>query len=106
MSTQEGAGQGKQGGCHSQAWRICMAAGEASGDMQGALLVRELKRREPDLQFAGMGSTLMERAGVRLLDDCRDLGAIGLVEVVKRIPRGLCAFARLKRLLRGELESY
>jgi len=78
-----------------------MAAGEASGDMQGALLVEELRRREPKLEFAGLGSTLMQRAGVHLLEDCRGLAAIGLIEGAKRFPRALCTYYRLRRLLQS-----
>ncbi len=93
MSAQQGAGK-KNG-----TWNICMAAGEASGDMQGALLVEELRKREPGLEFAGLGSTLMERAGVRLLQDCRGLSAIGLIEGAKKFPRGVAAYYRLRRFL-------
>lgn len=95
MPPQDEAGQ------HNDAWHICMAAGEASGDMQGALLVAELKRRKPQLEFAGLGSTLMQRAGVRLLEDCRGLAAIGLIEGAKKFPRGVAAYYRLRRLLRS-----
>jgi lipid-A-disaccharide synthase len=86
---------------NNELWRICMAAGEASGDMQGALLVAELKRRKPKLEFAGLGSTLMRRAGVRLLQDCRGLGAIGFVEAAKKAHRGLMTYYRLRQFLRS-----
>jgi lipid-A-disaccharide synthase len=95
MSTEQSERQ------ETHAWHICIAAGEASGDMQGALLVDELRRREPNLEFAGLGSTLMQDAGVRLVEDCRGLSAIGFIEAAKKFPRGFFTYHRLKRLVRS-----
>ena len=35
----------------------------------------------------GMGGTLMERAGVRIVYDIKNLGVIGIVEIVKSLPK-------------------
>ena len=49
--------------------RIALVAGEASGDLLGAGLVRELKARFPNAEFAGIGGDAMRSAG------CQRIGA-------------------------------
>lgn len=76
---------------------IAIVAGEASGDLQGAFLVREMHRRRPDLHFWGIGGPRMREAGVELLYDCYGLSAIGLPEVLARIPRMTSVLFHLRR---------
>ena len=47
----------------SRPLRIALVAGEASGDLLGAGLVRELQQRFPDAEFAGIGGDAMRSAG-------------------------------------------
>ncbi len=42
---------------------VWISAGEASGDLHGAMLARELLAREPSLSIMGMGGPAMEAAG-------------------------------------------
>ena len=58
-------------------------AGEPSGDMHGAMLVRALREREPDIRLAGVGSHRMREAGVDVYHDLTSLAAIGILEVAK-----------------------
>src|SRR5262249_4156816 len=58
-------------------------AGEPSGDAQAARLVDALRERRPDLQAWGIGGPALAGAGVRLEDDSRYWGAIGIFEAVK-----------------------
>lgn len=67
--------------------RILLVAGEASGDLHGSLLARELRRIEPGIELMGVGGTLMESEGVRILVSSRDLAVTGLVEVLGHLPR-------------------
>ena len=46
---------------------VMIVAGEASGDMHGASLVREMLRIDPSLNFYGIGGNMMQEAGVKLL---------------------------------------
>ena len=46
--------------------RILLSAGEPSGDLHGAALARELKRRWPNARLYGFGGDLMKAAGVEL----------------------------------------
>ena len=49
--------------------RIFLIAGEQSGDLHGALLVKALKKENPGLSFYGLGGKAMETAGVKILYD-------------------------------------
>lgn len=71
---------------------VYVVAGEASGDVLGARLVAALRRRRPDLDFAGIGGPRMAEQGVASLFDYRELALMGLLEVLPKI-------FRLKRLL-------
>lgn len=65
---------------------ICIIAGEASGDMHGASLVRALRKRRPDLSFTGIGGDRMSEAGVRLVRHVREMAFLGFFEVLKHLP--------------------
>lgn len=60
-------------------------AGEASGDLHGANLARELQILDSSLQLSGIGGTEMARAGVALLYDISNLAVMGIIEVFKRL---------------------
>ena len=47
--------------------RIFISAGEPSGDLHGANLIRELRRLRPDVECVGFGGERMEEGGARLL---------------------------------------
>lgn len=67
--------------------KVFVSAGEASGDVLGAALVEALRRRVPDLEVYGMSGPSMERAGVRRLRATAELSVVGLVEVLRHLPR-------------------
>ena len=58
--------------------RIFLSAGETSGDLHGANLVRALRRLAPDAELVGLGGPRMADAGCRLLHDTVHFGVIGL----------------------------
>lgn len=68
-------------------YKIMISVGEASGDLHGASVANALKERYPDIQLFGMGGQAMGAAGVDIVYDIADLGVIGLVEVIKNLPR-------------------
>jgi lipid-A-disaccharide synthase len=63
-----------------------MIAGEASGDMHGAGLVKALKMKNPNLNIFGIGGDNMAREGVELIYHTRDLSFLGFFEVIKHLP--------------------
>ena len=65
---------------------ICFVAGEPSGDLQGSLLIRELKRRHPDWNLWGVGGDLMGVAGCDLWRNARSWSVMGFSQVLKSLP--------------------
>ena len=62
--------------------RIFLSAGEPSGDLHGANLVRCLRERRPDLDFVGFGGDRLARAGCQLLYPLCELAVVGFVRVL------------------------
>jgi lipid-A-disaccharide synthase len=79
--------------------RFALVAGEASGDLLGAGLMRELRRRHPDAEFVGIGGPAMRDAGLQAWYDIRELAVMGLAEVLRHLPRLLRLRAQLRRRL-------
>lgn len=60
-------------------------AGEASGDLHGAHLVRQLLLRDSSAMIKAWGGDLMQEAGARLVKHYRELAFMGFVEVLQNI---------------------
>ena len=60
-------------------------AGEASGDMHAAALVKELLSRDGAAEMAGMGGDSMQAAGCRLVQHCRNMAFMGVMAVVRNM---------------------
>ncbi|MDF9777163.1 lipid-A-disaccharide synthase [Pseudomonas baetica] len=76
--------------------RIALVAGEASGDILGAGLMRALKARHPAVEFMGVGGPLMQAEGLTSYFPMERLSVMGLVEVLGRLRELL---ARRKKLV-------
>ena len=57
-------------------------AGEASGDLHGSNLIKELKKLDPGASIRCWGGDLMKQAGAVLVKHYRDLAFMGFAEVV------------------------
>lgn len=68
------------------ALRIGIIAGEASGDILGAGLMREIRQRHPSVHFEGIGGPLMIAEGFDSHFPMERLSVMGLVEPLKRLP--------------------
>ncbi len=60
-------------------------AGEASGDLHGGNLIRELRKKDPAALIRCWGGDKMEAAGGILVKHYRDLAFMGFIEVVKNL---------------------
>jgi len=78
---------------------IMIVAGEASGDMHGANLVREMLNLDPALNFYGIGGNRLEKEGVELLANASDMAVVGLTEVVSKLGSILKIMGMMKRSL-------
>ena len=82
--------------------KIMMSAGEASGDLHGARLAKEMLEMEPDVELFGFGGAKMAEAGVRLVRDCRDYSIMGVWEVILGLGRLLQLEKTLVEAMREE----
>jgi lipid-A-disaccharide synthase len=76
--------------------RILISAGEASGELYGAQLIEAMRRRDPSIEFFGVGGERMRAAGCDTVVDSKDLAVVGITEVVSHLPR---IYARFRRLI-------
>ena len=75
-------------------------AGEASGDIHGASLIRALRQEDAEAQFQFLGGDMMaEAAGVKPLIHYRDMAYMGFVEVLKHLPTILGFMATAKKAI-------
>lgn len=79
-----------------------IVAGEASGDLHGAHLVREMRAVDPSIAFCGVGGRNLEAEGVRLIARSSEMAVVGLTEVFSKLRFIAGVFFRLRGMLRAE----
>ncbi|MRR13696.1 lipid-A-disaccharide synthase, partial [bacterium] len=79
--------------------RVLMIAGEASGDLHGAGVVRAIRARRPGAEIFGIGGDRMRAEGMDLTFHCADLSFMGFFEVVRNLPTVLRVERKLTALL-------
>jgi len=82
--------------------KVAIVAGEASGDLLGAALIRALKARWPALEFEGIAGPKMMAEGARTLHPMEKLSVRGYVEVLKSLREILAIRRALARRLLEE----
>lgn len=81
---------------------ILISAGEASGDMHAATLIQKLQKQHPNIQFYGMGASLMQNAGARLIVNANELSVIGLLEIITKFKAIKQAFNIMEKALKND----
>jgi len=66
--------------------KLAIVAGEASGDLHASEVVRELKVLDPALETFGIGGDLLAAEGMRILHHAREMGIVGLFNVLRNYP--------------------
>lgn len=74
-----------------------MIAGEPSGDLHGAGVVRELLKANTELQIFGIGGEQMRLTGQEQLYTTKEMAIIGFTEVVRHLPFILKVMKHLER---------
>ncbi len=80
---------------------IMIVAGEASGDMHGAGLVREMLNADPALNFYGIGGKKMQTTGVQILADASAMAVVGFTEVFSK----LRAILKIMQMMKESLDE-
>ena len=82
--------------------KLMIMTGEASGDMHGANLARELRNLDPSIALYGVGSRQMRESGVRMLADASEISVVGATEVLTHLGAIYRIFGTLKEFIKRE----
>ena len=80
-------------------YKVMIVAGETSGDLHAAKLVKAMRDAEPNADFAFFGAAgdKMREAGVDSVVDSNGLSIVGLLEIARALPTFLRVFNKLKK---------
>lgn len=77
--------------------RVLLVAGEASGDLHAANLLRALRAAHPAVEAFGVGGERLREAGLECVARSEELSVMGLAEVVRELPRLWRLASRVRR---------
>jgi lipid-A-disaccharide synthase len=80
--------------------KIFFSAGEPSGDLHGANLIRQLRARQPDVECVGYGGPLMAEAGCELHANLTALAVMWILRAILHLPEFLALASRADRYFR------
>lgn len=80
---------------------ILIVCGEPSGDIHAGNLARKILEINPNLKISGVGGTYLQKAGVGVFYDIRDIAVIGIFDVLKKLPK----FFALQRLILEKIKK-
>jgi len=99
MSSKSGGRKATMNESSGRAPKVMIVAGEASGDLHGALLVQEMLAVNPSLEFFGIGGNRMQEAGVKLLAHAADIAVVGVSEVFSKTATFIRIIAKMRKSL-------
>ena len=65
--------------------KLYFISGEASGDLHGSNLIKELNKKQAGLEIRAWGGNLMKEQGAYLVKHYKDLAFMGFIEVVSNL---------------------
>lgn len=77
--------------------RVCVCAGEPSGDRHAAGLIRALRQQRADVQIEGVGGDSMAAAGALLVAGVESLSAMGFAQPLARLVAHTSVLRQLRR---------
>ncbi len=80
--------------------RVMVSAGEVSGDMHAAEVVKKISEIAPDSEFFGMGSSRLREAGAEIIIDPTEISTIGFMEAAKNLKTHLKNLKMMKNLIK------
>jgi lipid-A-disaccharide synthase len=89
-------------GREAESMHIFLSAGEPSGDLHAANLIRSLRQRRPEAEFVGYGGDRMEDAGAFLLFRLVDLAVMWFLRVLLNLPRFIGLVGQADRYFRDQ----
>ena len=81
---------------------VLIVAGEASGDLHGANLVKAMNELDRDITFQGIGGDRMVIAGVDIVAHSSQMAVVGFTEVFSKTNIFLKAYFKLRSILKNE----
>ena len=81
---------------------VLIVAGEASGDLHGANLVKAMQELDRDITFQGIGGDKMVIAGVDIVEHSSQMAVVGLTEVFSKSNTILKAYLRLRSIIKKQ----
>ncbi|MDG1957277.1 MAG: lipid-A-disaccharide synthase [Candidatus Binatia bacterium] len=81
---------------------VLLVAGESSGDLRGAELVRALRDKVPGITFSGVGGDRLRAEGMEILVAAEELSIMGLTEVVGQAGTILSSYRKIRRAILGK----
>jgi lipid-A-disaccharide synthase len=78
---------------------VLIVAGETSGDLHGANLMKQMNAQMPGLVFHGIGGTLMINEGLKAIRHVREMNFMGFAEVIRHLPFIRKTFSDMENLM-------
>ena len=86
--------------------KFFIIAGEASGDFLGSKLIAQIKNKDKNAEFIGVGGDLMKKQGFRSIFDMDELSIMGFFEVLPHIAKILGRIEKTARVIKNEKPDY